>query len=308
MSNKLTTELFLQKVELIHGNRYSYDRVDVKGACINIIIGCISHGNFEQQPRMHLSGQGCPTCAREYTGICNSLKFAEFINRASEIHNNKYSYIEETYVNATTTICICCPVHKEFYQTPVSHLSGRGCSRCGLLSRAVKRTFTNEDYINKAIAVHNNKYSYENIVYIKSCNKIEIFCKVHGNFWQIAADHINGAGCPKCCSIGTSKGEKEWLDFLNIPLEFRNQRIIIGERFYKPDAVDTENKIVYEYNGDYWHGNPARFNLADINLSNGQLFGDLYLKTISKENIFKKAGYIVISIWESEWNKYKDNI
>lgn len=308
MTNKLTSVVFLKKAKLVHGDRYSYDSVNMKGACINISIRCPIHGYFEQQPRMHLSGQGCPTCGRKSAGLAKSLKFEEFIKRADTIYNGKYFYIKDTFANSSMQMTIICPLHDKFNQSPKDHLSGRSCPKCGLLSRASKRTADTHDYIKRASIVHNNRYSYDNTIYIKNNYKIEIFCKEHGSFWQIAADHINGSGCPKCCSAGSSKGEKEWLDFMNIPIKFRLQKIIIGDHFYKPDAVDIKNKIIYEYNGDYWHGNLNKYDPLAINSVNKDTFMELYLKTLIKRNTFRDAGFIVISIWESEWKQYKDNI
>ena len=62
----------------------------------------------------------------------NQLTTEEFIQRANEIHNNKYDYSKVEYVNANTKVCIICPIHGEFWQVPSSHLNGRGCKECGV--------------------------------------------------------------------------------------------------------------------------------------------------------------------------------
>ena len=43
------------------------------------------------------------------------------------------------YVNAQTKVCIICPEHGEFWQTPNKHLQGKGCPKCNLshLERSV---------------------------------------------------------------------------------------------------------------------------------------------------------------------------
>lgn len=61
--------------------------------------------------------------------------------------------------------------------------------------------------------------------------------------------------------------------------------------------------IAYEFDGDFWHGNPAIYDSNDINPRNKKSFGELYTKTVEKHNLLKKAGYTVISIWESDFNK-----
>ena len=53
-----------------------------------------------------------------------------FIKKAKEGHGNKYDYSKIKYKNNRTKVCIICPKHGEFWQTPVKHLHGQGCSRC----------------------------------------------------------------------------------------------------------------------------------------------------------------------------------
>lgn len=46
----------------------------------------------------------------------------EFINRSSSIHNNKYDYSKVNFINVRTKVCIICPEHGEFWQTPYNHI------------------------------------------------------------------------------------------------------------------------------------------------------------------------------------------
>ena len=55
----------------------------------------------------------------------------DFIEKAKEIHGNKYDYSKVEYKNLRTKVCIICPKHGEFWQIPYSHLKGFGCSKCG---------------------------------------------------------------------------------------------------------------------------------------------------------------------------------
>lgn len=57
---------------------------------------------------------------------------------------------------------------------------------------------TTEKFIQRSIAVHGTKYSYEKSVYTRSENKIIITCPEHGDFEQQANVHYSGFGCPKC--------------------------------------------------------------------------------------------------------------
>ena len=59
------------------------------------------------------------------------LTTEEFIAKAIKIHGNKYGYDKVHYITSATPVIITCPVHGDFEQIPNSHLSGKGCKRCG---------------------------------------------------------------------------------------------------------------------------------------------------------------------------------
>lgn len=46
MSKKKTTEEFIKECILIHGNKYSYEKVDYQGANKKVCIICPKHGEF----------------------------------------------------------------------------------------------------------------------------------------------------------------------------------------------------------------------------------------------------------------------
>lgn len=122
---KYTTEEFIEKSKVIHGNKYDYSKVDYQGNDAKVCIICPVHGEFWQQPNNHLNGKGCIKCA----GVERSTT-EEFIEKAREVHGDKYDYSKVDYVNANTKVCIICPVHGEFWQQPADHLDGHGCSIC----------------------------------------------------------------------------------------------------------------------------------------------------------------------------------
>jgi len=59
---KPTTPEWISKAKEIHGNKYDYSKVDYISNKYKIIIICKKHGQFNQIPAGHLSGQGCPVC------------------------------------------------------------------------------------------------------------------------------------------------------------------------------------------------------------------------------------------------------
>jgi hypothetical protein len=60
--SRYTTEEFILKAMKKHKNIYSYEKAKYVTSDIKITITCSKHGDFEQNPAGHISGQGCPKC------------------------------------------------------------------------------------------------------------------------------------------------------------------------------------------------------------------------------------------------------
>ena len=70
---------------------------------------------------------------------------------------------------------------------------------------------------------------------------------------------------------------------------------------YFADGFCPETNTIYEYDGDYFHGNPKLYNGKDLNTPCNKTFGELYQKTLDKRNYCIANGYNFISIWEDDW-------
>ena len=192
----MKNEDFIAKAKAIHGEKYDYSKVEYVNSFTKVCIICPEHGEFWQLPFNHLNqshAQGCPKCAAKSRWDKRGKPTTEdFIRKAKEVHGSKYDYSKVEYVNAATKVCIICPIHGEFWQTPANHLMGNGCSKCA------GRNITTEDFIEKARKVHGDKYDYSKVEYKASKGKICIICPEHGEFWQMAQSHLANHGCPKC--------------------------------------------------------------------------------------------------------------
>ena len=134
----------------------------------------------------------------------------EFINRAKEIHGDKYDYSKVNYVNKRTKIEIICPIHGSFFQYPEVHIRGSGCPECGKKISKEKRKLTNEEIIEQFKKVHGNKYDYSKVNYVNIDTPVEIICPIHGSFFQSPYEHKNGANCPKCS--GKEKNTEKFIE------------------------------------------------------------------------------------------------
>ncbi len=129
-NKRLTTEKFLIEAKKVHGTKYRYSKVNCDGTLKNVIT-CKSHGDFLQNPRLHLNGAGCRKCADEYTASLARKTTEQFIKEAQAVHGNKYDYSKSVYTGVQDKITIICKEHGKFVTTPNMHLCRRGiCLKC----------------------------------------------------------------------------------------------------------------------------------------------------------------------------------
>ncbi|MGD0581186.1 MAG: hypothetical protein ABSC08_19960 [Bryobacteraceae bacterium] len=201
MPKVITTEEFIRKAKLVHGDRYDYSQVVFKSAKLKVTIGCKEHGLFYQIPDSHLKGCGCSKCGVKRSHDKAKLTTEEFIRKARLKHGDRYDYSQSIYTQSDKVVLIRCKIHGPFYQTPDIHIFGAtpsGCPHCGIERRSRKHTLTTEEFIKKANIIHNFKYDYSLVEYKHSHSKILIICKLHGEFEQVPTSHLNGSGCPDC--------------------------------------------------------------------------------------------------------------
>lgn len=230
----------------------------------------------------------------------------EFITNSHIIHHNFYDYSKVRYVNNKTKVIIICPFHGEFEQKPHNHLVlKQGCPKCGISKMKRSKSSNSALFILKSKNVHGDKYDYSQVVYDKNNIKVNIICKIHGEFGQKPEHHLRGSDCPRCARKNNSKLENEWLSLFNISNQYRQFKIKINDLTYKVDGFNPITNTVYEFYGDFWHGNPERFNHSDLNMIAHKTFGELYNQTFDKENNLRSAGYQIVSIWESDYLKIR---
>lgn len=98
---------------------------------------------------------------------------------------------------------------------------------------------------------------------------------------------------------GKSKGETEWLDSLNILPENRQYPIkSVTGKTYIVDGYDPLSNTIYEYNGSFWHGNPDYHEANELHpIIRDVTFGELYNKTIIKQEDILNTGFNLIVKW-----------
>lgn len=222
-------------------DKYDYSKVNYVDANNKVCIVCPEHGEFWQLPFSHLHGCGCHKCATQKTSDKRRLTNEEFINKAKEIHGDKYDYSKVEYINSNTKVCIICPEHGEFWMMPGNHLRGQGCRKCDFS----ERTKTTEEFIKDAIKIYGDRYDYSKVEYKGNKTKVCIIYPIHGEFWITPNNFLRGHNCN---GIHTNKLTTEQF--------IEKARKIHGDKYdySKVEYVncDTPVCIICPEHGEFW--------------------------------------------------------
>ena len=198
-------EEFVEKANLLHENKFDYSNIVWKGNKAKVTLLCPVHQeSFEISPYSHLKGADCPKCAAVKRGLKTRSNTEVFIKSSKEKHGDRYDYSQVEYVKSDEPVRIRCTVHDSWLNvTPNFHLnSAGGCVECANEATSARCRKTTEQFIKDAQLIHGERYSYDRSVYKTVSEKIEIKCREHGYFWQIAGSHTQGQGCPSCGNSG----------------------------------------------------------------------------------------------------------
>lgn len=125
-----TTDSYIKKASLIHNNQYDYSKVNYVGWKTNINVICKFKHETNVKPEYHLK-YGCSTCIHIKMEQLKEHYAEKFIERAKNIHLNKYNYSKVNYINNYTKVIIICEQGHEFKMTPNLHVFSKcGCPTC----------------------------------------------------------------------------------------------------------------------------------------------------------------------------------
>ncbi len=114
----------------------------------------------------------------------------EVLRRFRVTHGNRYGYSRVDYQGTRENVWVHCEKHGCFEIQAEKHINGHGCPNC-------KRNEKKEIFILKAELFHGPWYDYGRVVYLGEGILVEIWCPIHGYFWQTPDAHKRH-GCRKC--------------------------------------------------------------------------------------------------------------
>lgn len=158
---------------------------------------------------------------------------------------------------------------------------------------------------------------------------IEHTCKTCGKTFEVKPARER-AGNPTYCNLKCRDADPDYLEGLrrrnleqqyrfpnkletkgyeildSIGCDYRKQYFL--ENLYAVDAYIPSHRIVIEFDGDYWHGNPAKYRregtVPQVESKKFRPLNKVQLNHMridkSKNTFFQNRGYMVLRFWESD--------
>ena len=208
VAKSLSTEAFIADAKKVHGNKYDYSQVKYLNSKTNVRITCPLHGVFEQQPKHHKSGSGCPKCANHDASVRMRDDQEKVIQDFKNIHGDRYDYSLVEYVKSHIKVKLICSTHGVFEQQPNIHKKGHGCPMCGAEHLGNIKRKTQAQVIADFRVVHGDKFDYSLVEYKQAHTKVAIICPEHGMFLSTPNNHLRGRGCSACSNTQPTTAER----------------------------------------------------------------------------------------------------
>lgn len=261
------------------------------GAYINnkvkTLFECEKGHQYQAIPGNVFKGDGCKQCAND-----KHRRSKEDINK--QIEHTGIQMIGDYSTIKIKTLFKCSSGH-EWKAKPNDILNGKGCPLC-----SPKAKYTLQEFIDAAKNTHGDKYDYSLVQYESMNKEIRVICREHGEFFISPNNHLyKKMGCRNCRPT-SSRIADEWINNLNIDTLIREYRL--KENNKQPvDAYDPVTNTIYQFHGNYWHGNPLLYEATMMNEIAKKTMGELYSNTIESDRKIREWGYNLVVMWENEY-------
>lgn len=256
----------------------------------------------------NVAGTGCPECESRVVGADNNLlklypDVAAQLHPRNEIDPKTIAPMSHAKLRWK---CDIDPAHDYFMEVSKRTSRESGCPYCVHRRAANEHLIANTHPNFAAQWAPSNTRDISTVTY-GSSYIADWICEHGKQFSARVCDYTSGGvNCPCIMSRNRSQKALRWLRGIE-----KSENIIIqhaenGGEYripgtkYHADGYCAETNTVYEFHGSYWHGDPKKYNPGDINPSVGKTYGELYARTIARENEIKALGYNFVIMWESD--------
>lgn len=257
------------------------------------------------------TNRGCPFCSGKRTCVHNNA-FTQNLNISKEWDYTKNIKSPNDYVPFShAEVFLICPKDKSHQWKTNLITRNNGYSACPECQIANYNLLTEFPHLKEEWDYGMNDMLPETFS-PHSAKKAWWRCKKNNEHsWEAAIQsrtNERATGCPICFTHGYSKMQIKWLNNIS---EKENINIIHAENegeYYitdvgKVDGYCKETNTVYEFHGDFYHGNPIKYNREDVNDKLSKTYGELYDKTLARDFLIISKGYKLITMWEHDFRK-----
>ena len=288
-SKMIPKDVFIQQSNQIHKNKYDYSLVDYINSQHKVKIICPIHGVFEQKASAHKSGQGCKKCGLlqqtetniQRYGVKHPLQSSNLKQKQEQTCLDRYGYTN--------------PLLSEYFKRKV-------------IQTHIQRYGTNHSKQSHLVPILHllNDYDWLGDQYINQ-NKTatQIASELGEVYYGTIINYLKKLEIPIRSYYHYSYKCIQWLESVMQSDNIHIQHALNGGEYqipgtrYKADGYCKETNTIYEFHGDYWHGNPEIYESDIINESTQCTMGGLYQKTMEKEEKIKELGYNLVVMWEN---------
>lgn len=266
---------------------------------------------------------GCPFCSEPIKKVCKHMSAGYlYPHLFSQLHPSKNKKLDIYSISPYSGIKAVwiCPLECEHgcvYEWETTFYQRVKVSKCSIFYKG-----TSYQCQHKRLSFENNKLFQQihpslntdiDVDTISSGSNIKIWwqCPIdEEHIWRtsVAHRHIERTDCPVCCQRNrSSKMEIEWIRYLSyshpniISTLSTNGQYTIPNSRYQCDGFCPDCNTVFEFHGDFWHGNPDIYDSNDVNRVTKKTYGELYDNTLKKKQLCTDLGYNYVSIWENDW-------
>ena len=231
--HRVTKEEFIERSKGVHGDKFDYSKVNYISTRQKVDIICKNCGNvFQQLPKNHMNGQGCPNCS--FSGEPREKRSKHFTDFIMKEYGNEFTFPnpKEEYIDKKSRITTICNRCGSEYHVMAEYLVAHHfkCTKC--------------DYL----------YSYEelkektglDIVPFEGLrkDKVEVICKKHGPHVALISSILKGKGsCRKCALETAVKNKRLTPEEFSKRLQEKFNNVVVP---YLDEYVDTSTPMTFK--------------------------------------------------------------
>lgn len=162
---RLSKEEFIERSIKLHGNSFTFDKLEYLGMKVKSTMTCNKHGDFISTPDAHLrphKGGACHKCVSTIRSDAQRDTIEEIKNKIKEIYSNRYECEINEYVDSRSKIKVYCTNCSSYFNIRLGHLLAYHGCKC---TKTSKGELLIENYLLKNNITYEREKTFMGCVY-----------------------------------------------------------------------------------------------------------------------------------------------